>query len=165
MIKKLAIFLSVLTLASCSSYAVFAQSVKEGTVISVEPIYEINWSSIPQNVCHTVQIPIRQGNSGINLQGAIIGGLIGQGLSSDSQRVRNRNAGAIIGGFLNNQHGQVVGYKNQRQCHTEYKQVSHRMWVAEEIVVNVEGNIFRERVMQKYRVGQKIPIYYSFTTN
>jgi|TARA_R110001592_G_scaffold20761_5_gene83838 uncharacterized protein YcfJ len=102
-----------------------------GTVTSVEPKYATRTVTEPVQKCWTEEVPVYgQGKStgssvfGMDLEGAIIGGIIGNNVVKGDNA---GTAGAIIGGLIgsdmkskNNQ--EITGYRQVNKCNTQYNE-------------------------------------------
>jgi uncharacterized protein YcfJ len=123
----------------CSIIAMFATTAGADTitrrarVIKSEPVHSYVDNTVePITVCKNVDIPIYgQGSddAGAFIGGAIIGSIIGNAASSANGAGA---LGAILGGAFANEHQKkhhqrIVGYRQERQCTTEYRVVeTHR---------------------------------------
>ena len=98
-----------------------------GRVIGLEPIYTTRTIQTPHQVCNAVQVS--SNNNSNFLQGAIIGGIIGNSLRGGSQ-IRNRNTGALIGAFIGSNQSNGQGVRQEKRCLTQYniKAQSTQMW-------------------------------------
>jgi uncharacterized protein YcfJ len=119
----------------CSIIAMFATTAGADTiklpaqvVESVPLSNQINNTVEPITVCKNVEVPIYgqgQDDAGAFLGGAIIGSIIGNAASNANGAGA---VGAILGGAIANEHQKkhhrrVVGYREERQCTTEYRVV------------------------------------------
>jgi len=153
-------FLVTATTTAASQYV-------EGTIVSVTPQYTENVRRIPNRVCKQVDVPVYQNNNSNNIiTGAIVGGIIGHQFGDGNERKSNRNAGAIIGGLLGSQNhsGNIIQYRRQQQCHTEYYNDVETFISHYNIIVEVNGNRSYHQTGTPYSVGDKIrmKVFYSF---
>lgn len=139
-----------------------------GVVKSVNPVYQTVSQQIPTQSCNTVDVPVygnsgSQGSSvfGLDLEGAIIGGVIGNNVTKN---VDNGGAvGALLGGMIgsdrkrNNQ--QIVGYRQEQRCSTSYTTQQQQVFSHNDIVVDVEGlTVSARTARQDVQVGSSIPV-------
>lgn len=123
--KKLLIgFIAVFGITAAGMFASVANaettSVRIATVTAVQPVYTSSYVNQPTNRCNIVQVPVygnRGGASGLEvLGGAIIGGLIGKGVTDTDE---GAVVGGVIGGVAAAEAGRgrvVIGYRNERRC-------------------------------------------------
>lgn len=139
-----------------------------GVVKQVNPVYQTVTQQIPTQTCNTVDVPVygnggSQGSSvfGLDLEGAIIGGVIGNNVTKN---VENGGAvGAVIGGILGSQqkqkNQQIVGYRQEQRCSTSYTSQQQQVFSHNEIIVDVEGlTVSAKTARQDVAVGQTIPV-------
>jgi len=139
-----------------------------GVVKSVNPVFQTVSQQIPTQSCNTVDVPVygnsgSQGSSvfGLDLEGAIIGGVIGNNVTKN---VDNGGAvGALLGGMIgsdrkrNNQ--QIVGYRQEQRCSTSYSTQQQQVFSHNDIVVDVEGlTVSARTARQDVQVGSSIPV-------
>jgi len=139
-----------------------------GVVKSVNPVFQTVSQQIPTQSCNTVDVPVygnsgSQGSSvfGLDLEGAIIGGVIGNNVTKN---VDNGGAvGALLGGMIgsdrkrNNQ--QIVGYRQEQRCSTSYTTQQQQVFSHNDIVVDVEGlTVSARTARQDVQVGSSIPV-------
>ena len=101
-----------------------------GVVKSVNPVFQTVSQQIPTQSCNTVDVPVygnsgSQGSSvfGLDLEGAIIGGVIGNNVTKNVDN--GGAAGAIIGGLIGSdmkkkKNQEITGYRQVNKCATEY---------------------------------------------
>ena len=102
-----------------------------GTVTSVQPVYKTKTITEPVQNCWTERVPVySQGKNkdssvfGMDLEGAIIGGIIGNNVGD----VKNGGAaGAIIGGLIGSdmkgkKNKEITGYQEVQKCNTQYNE-------------------------------------------
>ena len=138
-----------------------------GTVIGLEPIYTTRTIQTPHQVCNAVQVS--SNNNSNFLQGAIIGGIIGNSLRGGSQ-VRNRNTGAWIGAFIGSNQSNGQGVRQENRCHTQYTQTSQQVVDQYWVVIDVHGQVIRKAIWAhngstNVRLGQKIPLRVNYYLN
>ena len=139
-----------------------------GVVKSVNPVFQTVSQQLPTQSCNTVDVPVygnsgSQGSSvfGLDLEGAIIGGVIGNNVTKN---VDNGGAvGALLGGMIgsdrkrNNQ--QIVGYRQEQRCSTSYTTQQQQVFSHNDIVVDVEGlTVSARTARQDVQVGSSIPV-------
>lgn len=122
----------------CSVIAMFATTAGADTITRKARVLKsvpvggyVEDITTPVTVCKNIEVPIYgrgNDNPGAFLGGAIIGGIIGNGVSSASGAGA---VGAILGGAIANEHQKkhnqrIVGYRQERQCSTEYRVVEQR---------------------------------------
>ena len=139
-----------------------------GVVKSVNPVFQTVSQQIPTQSCNTVDVPVygnsgSQGSSvfGLDLEGAIIGGVIGNNVTKNVD-----NGGAVVallGGMIgsdrkrNNQ--QIVGYRQEQRCSTSYTTQQQQVFSHNDIVVDVEGlTVSARTARQDVQVGSSIPV-------
>ena len=77
-----------------------------------------------EQVCQTVEVPI-YGNSGVNTEGAIIGGLlggvIGNQFGNGSGKEAMTGIGALSGAIIGGKNGQkqIIGYRQEQRCQNQ----------------------------------------------
>ena len=138
-----------------------------GRVIGLEPIYTTRTIQTPHQVCNTVQVS--SNNNSNCLQGAIIGGIIGNSLRGGSQ-VRNRNTGAWIGAVMGSNQSNGQGVRQENRCHTQYTQTSQQVVDQYCVVIDVHGQVIRKAIwahngFTNVRLGQKIPLRVNYYLN
>ena len=139
-----------------------------GVVKSVNPVYQTVSQQIPTQTCNTVDVPVygnsgSQGSSvfGLDLEGAIIGGVIGNNVTKN---VDNGGAvGALLGGMIGSQqkqkNQQIVGYRQEQRCSTSYTTQQQQVFSHNDIVVDVEGlTVSARTARQDVQVGSSIPV-------
>jgi len=174
---KLASFLvaGTMALASCSPAIAFQGATGkfsvQGTVVQVEPRYEIKNISNPEQHCKLVDVPIYQqsGNRdviGDIIGGAIIGGIIGNNVVKGDN---SGAAGAIIGGMIGNEKGkqkqgqEIVGYRQVQKCHTHQNVEKVEVRAGSVVVVEYAGGRLKFSTERNYRVGDSVPLYMDLT--
>lgn len=102
----------------------------QGTVTSVQPVYKTKTVTDPVQRCWTEEVPVYgQGSNnnssafGLDLEGAIIGGIIGNNVTKNVDN--GGAAGAIIGGLIGSdmkkkKNQEITGYRQVNKCATEY---------------------------------------------
>jgi len=102
----------------------------QGTVTSVQPVYKTKTVTDPVQRCWTEEVPVygqgRNNDSsafGLDLEGAIIGGIIGNNVTKNVDN--GGAAGAIIGGLIGSdmkkkKNQEITGYRQVNKCATEY---------------------------------------------
>lgn len=142
-----------------------------GVVKSVNPIYTTVTQQVPTQTCNTVDVPVygnsgSQGSSvfGLDLEGAIIGGVIGNNVTKNVEN--GGAAGAIIGGLLGSQNKrnnqQIVGYRQEQRCSTSYSSQQSQKFSHNEITIDVDGYTVNARTArQNLRVGDTVPVVMS----
>jgi len=139
-----------------------------GVVKSVNPVYKTVSQQIPTQSCNTVDVPVYGNNGssgssvfGLDLEGAIIGGVIGNNVTKNVDN--GGAAGAIIGGLLGSQNKrnnqQIVGYRQEQRCSTSYSTQQQQVFSHNDIVVDVEGlTVSARTARQNVQVGSSIPV-------
>lgn len=103
--------------------------------------------------CEVVQVPIYgTTRSGMNTEGAIIGGIIGGVLGNSVVKGGGKStatgagavAGAIIGGNHGNKQREIVGYREQQVCRdvTTYDESNHTVYGHSTITFTYEGRTY-----------------------
>ena len=109
--------------ASAESYTV------QGRVTNVDPVYKTRTVTDPVQRCWTEEVPVYgQGKNkdssvfGMDLEGAIIGGIIGNNVvKGDNAGTAGAIIGGLIGSDMKNKNNQVItGYREVNKCATEY---------------------------------------------
>lgn len=164
-----------LALASCSPVMAFTGATGkftvQGTVVDVEPRYEVQNISNPTQHCKLVDVPIYQksGNRdviGDIIGGAIIGGIIGNNVVKGDN---SGAAGAIIGGMIGNEKGkqkessEIVGYRQVQKCHTHQNVEKVEVRRGSIVVVEYAGGRLKFSTERNYNVGDKVPMYMDLT--
>jgi uncharacterized protein YcfJ len=161
-------------LATAAFIVAASQAIAEtryARVISVQPNYVTQYQNIPRQQCQDVEVPVYGQESGVNTEGAIIGGLVGGILGNQVGGGSGREAatgvgaiaGAIIGGNSGNR--QVTGYRTERQC--------AEVMVREEVrsirnyTITYEWNGIRgsSYTFNNYSVGDNIAVTVSINAN
>lgn len=155
-------------LTACShslSLSVRAAERTTGTVVGIQPIYSTRYENVPELVCNNVQVPVV--NNEKLLQGAIIGGIIGNSLRGGS-KVRNRNTGAILGAFIGaNQSGYT---RVENRCRTVNRRNSYQVIEQYWLDIRVHGTTIRRSVYANnnrpnVRIGQQIDVMVNYSVN
>lgn len=144
--------------ASAESYAV------SGVVTDVQPQYSNVANRIPQQSCSIVDVPIySNGNNnssvfGLDLEGAIIGGVIGNNVGD----IKNGGAaGAIIGGLIGSdrkKNNSIVGYRQEQRCNTTYTTEYQQQYNGSIITVDVNGMKVSGRTNRQVNVGDTVSV-------
>jgi uncharacterized protein YcfJ len=110
----------------------FAESYTvRGTVTSVEPKYATKTVTEPVRKCWTEEVPVYgQGKNndssvfGMDLEGAIIGGIIGNNVvKGDNAGAAGAIIGGLIGSDMKGKNNQVItGYRQVNKCNTQYNE-------------------------------------------
>lgn len=139
-----------------------------GVVKSVNPVYKTVSQQIPTQSCSTVDVPVYGNNGssgssvfGLDLEGAIIGGVIGNNVTKNVDN--GGAAGALIGGLLGSQNKrnnqQIVGYRQEQRCSTSYSTQQQQVFSHNNIVIDVEGlTVSARTARQNVQVGSSIPV-------
>ena len=104
------------------------------------------------------------------LQGAIIGGIIGNSLRGGS-KVRNRNTGAIIGAFIGaNQSSGNNSTRVENRCHTVNRRNAYQVVEQYWLDIRVHGTTIRRSIYAKnnrpnVRIGQQIDVMVNYSVN
>ena len=169
MIKTAIKILALSTLlTACShtlSLSVQAAERATGTIVGIQPIYSTRYENVPELVCNNVQVPVV--NNEKLLQGAIIGGIIGNSLRGGS-KVRNRNTGAILGAFIGaNQSGYT---RVENRCRTVNRRNSYQVIEQYWLDIRVHGTTIRRSVYANnnrpnVRIGQQIDVMVNYSVN
>ena len=155
-------------LTACShslSLSVRAAERATGTVVGIQPIYSTRYENVPELVCNNVQVPVV--NNEKLLQGAIIGGIIGNSLRGGS-KVRNRNTAAILGAFIGaNQSGYT---RVENRCRTVNRRNSYQVIEQYWLDIRVHGTTIRRSVYANnnrpnVRIGQQIDVMVNYSVN
>lgn len=154
--------------ASAENYTV------QGTVIEANPVYQTVTQQIPTQTCNTVDVPVygntgSQGSSvfGLDLEGAIIGGVIGNNVTKN---VDNGGAvGALLGGMIGadrkKQNQQIVGYRQEQRCSTSYTTQSQQVLSHTAIVVDAGGYMVTANTKRQVAVGDVVEVGVQLTVN
>ena len=167
--KKI-LFAVVATVVMAGAFAVTAKAesyTATGIVTDAQPQYSTVSKRIPQQVCNTVDVPIygnngSQGSSvfGLDLEGAIIGGVIGNNVTKNVEN--GGAAGAILGGLLGSQNTrnnqQIIGYRPEQQCSTSYTVQQENVFVGTRVVVDVNGMKVSGSSAQQLQVGDSVTV-------
>ena len=155
-------------LTACShslSLSVRAAERATGTVVGIQPIYSTRYENVPELVCNNVQVPVV--NNEKLLQGAIIGGIIGNSLRGGS-KVRNRNTGAILGAIIGANQSSYTRVENR--CHTVNRRNSYQVIEQYWLDIRVHGTTIRRAVYANnnrpnVRIGQQIDVMVNYSVN
>ena len=141
-----------------------------GEVIRIEPIYTKVTSRKPQQVCGTVDVPVygtvQSGQSGATggdvLAGAIIGGILGKAITGQDN---GAGFGALVGAMTSAEKKkgksgqQIVGYRSEYRCTTEYQNVQSNIVNEYRVTYNVNGHhlavVVNSAVGQRAYIGQR----------
>jgi len=155
-------------LTACShslSLSVRAAERVTGTVVGIQPIYSTRHENVPELVCNNVQVPVV--NNEKLLQGAIIGGIIGNSLRGGS-KVRNRNTGAILGAIIGANQSSYTRVENR--CRTVNRRNSYQVIEQYWLDIRVHGTTIRRSVYANnnrpnVRIGQQIDVMVNYSVN
>lgn len=135
------------------------------TITNVQPRFHIVNNSVPRKQCYETQVPIygqTQGggaSGGDVLAGAILGGILGKGLTNKDNGAA---AGAVIGGMIaaENKKGskQIVGYQNQTKCDTVYIQEQSQQLKDYKISFQWQGVYGSAYTFNSYNIGDRIAV-------
>tara|TARA_B100001094_G_C17941615_1_gene675860 strand:+ start:276 stop:818 length:543 start_codon:yes stop_codon:yes gene_type:complete len=137
-----------------------------GEVIRIEPIYTQVSNRQPKQVCGNVDVPVYgsggNNNAGANaLAGMIIGGILGKGVTGKDNGAA---AGAVIGGIIGadkaqNNGRQIIGYRSEYRCSTQYQNVQSNIVNEYRVTYNVNGHhlavVVNSAVGQRAYIGQR----------
>lgn len=137
-----------------------------GEVIRIEPIYTQVSNRQPKQICGNVDIPVYgsggNNNAGANaLAGMIIGGILGKGVTGKDNGAA---AGAVIGGIIGADKGQnngrqIIGYRSEYRCSTEYQSVQSNIVNEYRVTFNVNGQhlvvVVNSAVGRRAYIGQR----------
>ena len=165
---------TTIALASCSPAIAFqgatGKFTVQGTVIDVEPRYEVQNISNPTQHCKIVEVPIYQQKGGDVIGniigGAIIGGIIGNNVVKGDG---SGAAGAVIGSIIGNEKGkqkqsqEIVGYKQVNKCHTHNNVERVEVRKGSVVVVEYAGGRLKFSTERNYNVGDSVPLYMDLT--
>lgn len=153
---------ALMTTTACAQ----STHVVDARVTSVAPQISTVYDAIPYQECELVQVPVyetrRSGgaSAGDVLGGMIIGGILGKGITGNDN---GAGVGAVIGGMVSADRGQreyqvVTGYRNERQCHTEYRPTERQ--VLNGYLVKYDWNGLNGDLITdtKYEVGDTIVV-------
>jgi uncharacterized protein YcfJ len=144
---------------------------RQATITRVEPNYQTVYQNVPRQECQDVEVPIYGQGSGVNTEGAIIGGIVGGILGNQVGGGSGREAatgvgaiaGAIIGGNSGNR--QVTGYRVERQCREVMVREQQREIRNYTITYEWNGIAAQSYTYNRYRVGDRIPVTVSINAN
>ena len=142
----------------------------QGTVVQSNPQYQNVTQRVPTQTCQIVDVPVYGNNNsggtlGLNnhfdIGGAIIGGVIGNNVTKNLDH--GGAAGAIIGGLLGNQirrnnSQQIVGYRQEQRCNTNYSTQTQQQYSHSDIVVEVNGMQVNAQTRRKVKVGDTVNV-------
>jgi len=159
----------LMTLTAAFALASTALSAAElrGTVVKTEETHHAEWYVKPIEKCKTVEVPIYEqrrtggGSAGEGaLGGMIIGGVLGKVIGGND---KGAAAGAILGGVIGaDKAGQgstrevIVGYRNQRQCTTEYVDTKRNVRGSNVVTVRVGDQTVQFKTQKWYRRGETV---------
>ena len=94
---------------------------------------------------------------------AAIAGIADKVDPSELQRNYPKAAGAIIGGLLGNQirrnnSQQIVGYRQEQRCNTNYSTQTQQQYSHSDIVVEVNGMQVNAQTRRKVKVGDTVNV-------
>ena len=151
-----------------TSGCVNAQSLTEvvkGEVIAVENLTRVVSVQKPHRSCYTVDVPVygNTGSSSTNdsIVGALIGGAIGNQFGNGSGKDAMTVLGAIVGADAakkNNRGSNVVGYRQENRCTTEYITELQERNSGYRVTILVEGKTITTISDRKHRVGQRVEV-------
>jgi len=142
----------------------YAEVVSTTPVTVTEPVYAdvldvvpiTQTSEVPEKVCTTQAVQVRQperfGDKDGMVVGALVGGLLGNQVGGGDGRKLATVAGAVGGGYagrnIDRRHqGGRVSTQNQRVCHTETRQKSTT--VGYEVSYQKDGQVLSKRMSEK----------------
>jgi uncharacterized protein YcfJ len=137
-----------------------------GIVDDVLQNYEYVTYLDPVKVCKDMEIPIygegpvRSTTSGNLLMGIILGGVAGKVITGND---KGAAGGAVIGSLIANDKASkpsrmIIGYKQERRCSLEHREVEKKIATDYRIVYSWNGIYANAYTTKAYRVGDKIPI-------
>lgn len=163
--KKI-LFAVVATVAMAGAFAVTAKAESyavSGVVTDVQPQYSNVANRIPQQSCSVVDVPVYGNNNnsvfGLDLEGAIIGGVIGNNVTKNVEN--GGAAGAIIGGLIgsqNKKNNNIVGYRQEQRCNTTYTTEYTQQYNGSIITVDVNGMKVSGRTNRQVNVGDTVSV-------
>jgi len=154
------------TTASMGVSATVIHGSLHGTVNEVTQNYEYVTYLDPVKVCKDMEIPIygegpvRRTKSGDLLLGMILGGITGKViLGNDKGAVIGAVGGSLIANDKASKSDRViVGYKQERRCTLEHREVEKKIATDYRIVYSWNGIYANAYTTKAYRVGDEIPI-------
>ena len=159
--KKLVMIAAVMSMFGS---VVFAEQQMQATVVGMQETYRDVVKQVPVESCQVIDVPIYRevvtggASTGDVLAGAIIGGVIGNQFGNGSGKDAMTVLGAIVGADSMNKKGHretvIVGYRQEKQCSTVYKQ--QQVSVRGDNLVTVEignGQQFQFYTKDWYKVG------------
>lgn len=165
-------YFHAVVIAVCGSFLssiAFAQNTytAQGTVVEVTPVYQNITKQIPTQTCNTVQVPVygnggQQGSQvfGLDLEGAIIGGVLGNNVTKNVEN--GGTIGALIGGMMGSQrkqnNQQIVGYREEQRCGTTYSTQSEQVVTHKNIVVDAGGYKVQAQTRRDVQVGDVVTV-------
>ena len=137
-----------------------------GIVDDITQNYEYVTYLDPVKVCKDMEIPIygegpvRRTKSGDLLLGMILGGITGKViLGNDKGAVIGAVGGSLIANDKASKSDRViVGYKQERRCTLEHREVEKKIATDYRIVYSWNGIYANAYTTKAYRVGDEIPI-------
>ena len=141
-----------------------------GQLIKKEPVYTFVHKRKPQQVCTSVDVPVygtvQNGQSGATggdvLAGAIIGGILGKAITGQDN---GAGFGALVGAMTSAEKKkgksgqQIVGYRSEYRCTTEYQNVQSNIVNEYRVTYNVNGHhlavVVNSAVGQRAYIGQR----------
>ena len=155
-------------LVALTSGCVNAQSYTEvvkGNVIAVENLTRVVSVQRPHRNCYTVDVPVYGNNGGGStndtIVGALIGGAIGNQFGNGSGKDAATVLGAIVGADVankNNRNSNVVGYRQENRCTTEYITELQERNSGYKVTIEVDGTTFTTISNRRHRVGQRVEV-------
>jgi uncharacterized protein YcfJ len=137
-------------------------------VLRVDPIYDQDVSSAPQQECYEEQVFVAADDgkrSVVTVFGAIIGGLIGNRVGKGDGRKAATAAGAVAGGVVGNNlavesdNRNEPKYTTQRHCRSIGATASERHVVAYEVEYRYRGEVYASRLA--YDPGDRMRVQVS----
>jgi len=119
-----------------------------GTVTDVETVYRTKTVTEPVRKCWTEEVPVYgEGKNpdsqvfGMDLEGAIIGGIIGNNVVKGDNA---GTAGAIIGGLIGSdikkkKNQEITGYRKVNKCNTVYNERSEEYVAGYRVFYSARG--------------------------
>jgi uncharacterized protein YcfJ len=137
-----------------------------GIVDDITQNYEYVTYLDPVKVCKDMEIPIygegpvRRTKSGDLLLGMILGGITGKVITGND---KGAVIGAVGGSLIANDKASksdrvIVGYKQERRCTLEHREVEKKIATDYRIVYSWNGIYANAYTTKAYRVGDEIPI-------
>lgn len=161
--KKIIVSMIAALLISSGANAQQQQTVF-GEVIKVTPIDRAIKKQVPYESCRVVDVPIYgPTHSGPNIGGAIIGGVIGNQFGSGSGKEAMTALGALVGSTAGQRSDQIVGYRQERICTTDYSYVTEYINDGYRVTYTYDGKEYVIKTVQRYDVGDYIRLKINLT--